>query len=95
MREHKVFLRMIMSVQAGTPRSSSLSLQSQKAAAEENAESETGSLRMNNAAMNEAAALCHDMVQNYTHTSAILTVMCIQLTQNQPEGASPNFAFFL
>lgn len=49
----------------------SLSLQSQKAAAVENAASEMGTFWMNNAAKNETAALCHDMVENYRHTGDV------------------------
>lgn len=71
-----------------------LSLQSQKAAAEENAESETSTLRMNNAAMNETAALCHESrYENYGHTNATLLAMCVQLIQTQQEGTSPDFTF--
>lgn len=63
--------RIITSIQ-GHP-SLPLSLQSQKAAAEENAESETSTFRMNNAAMNETAALCHEnWYENYRRTNATL-----------------------
>lgn len=70
----------------------SLSLQSQKAAAEENAESEMGTtFRMNNAAMNEFAALWYDLVENYRHTNAILRMMYVQMIQTQL--MSPDFTF--
>lgn len=32
---------------------------------------------MNNAAMNETAALWHDFVENYRHATAILLGMCV------------------
>lgn len=51
-----------------------------------------GTLRMNNAAMNESAALWHAM-ENYGYTNAFVMVMCIQLIQTQLEGTSPDFTF--
>lgn len=40
-----------------------------------NAKSEMGTFRMNNAAMNETAALWHDTVKNYWHANTIPLVM--------------------
>lgn len=45
----------------------SLSLQSHRAAAERKRRVRDGLFRMNNAAMNEAAALCHATVGNYKY----------------------------
>lgn len=73
----RVLPKMIVSIQEHP--TLPLSLQKQKAAGRENAESEMGTFWMNNASVNETAALLHDMLENYRHT--------------QLEGTSPDFTF--